>query len=106
MEKLAWYVREKGCFKEVKVATWRSDAPKDVRDKAVQGLRTMVQSVQDGKVIVIPHLLSSGGVEGEIVDALKGLTYFYTGKPLLPHTNITRWLETQVAKEIIKIKKE
>jgi sirohydrochlorin ferrochelatase len=100
MEKLALYVREKGCFKEVKVATWRSDAPKEIRDKATQELRMMVQmSSKGGRVIVIPHLLSSGGVEGEIVDALKGLTYIYSGKTLLPHSNITKWIEMQVEKQ-------
>lgn len=105
MEKLAWYVREKGCFKEVKVATWRSDAPKEIRDKATQELRTMVQmSGKDERVIIIPHLLSSGGVEGEIVDALKGLTYDYNGKTLLPHDNITKWVEMEVEAELMNLR--
>ncbi len=105
MEKLAWYVREKGYFKEVKVATWRSDAPKEIRDKAVQELRTIVQaSDKGGRVIVIPHLISSGGVEGEIVDALKGLTYAYNGKTLLPHENITKWIEMKVEAELINLR--
>lgn len=105
MEKLAWYVREKGGFKEAEVATWRSDAPKEIRDKAIQELRTMVQtSGKEGAVIVVPHLLSSGGVEEEIVDALKGLSYVFNGKTLLPHSNITRWLEKQVEGELVKIK--
>ncbi|MFN3532185.1 MAG: sirohydrochlorin chelatase [Candidatus Brocadia sp.] len=93
MEKLAWFVHGKGGFKEVRVATWRSDAPKEIRDRAIQELRTMVQtSGKEGTVIVVPHLLSSGGVEGEIVNALKGLAYVFNGKTLLPHGNITRWL--------------
>lgn len=105
MEKLALYVREKGGFKEAKVATWRSDAPKEIRDKAIQELRTMVQtSGKERAVIVVPHLLSSGGVEEEIVDALKGLSYVFNGKTLLPHGNITRWLEKQVEGELVKLK--
>lgn len=103
MQKLAAYVREKGEFKEVKVATWRSDAPKEIKDKAIYELRTMVEaSGKDGRVIIIPHLLSSGGVENEIVEALKGLTYIFNGKTLLPHENITIWIEKQIKEELAK----
>ncbi len=105
MEKHAWYVREKGGFKEARAATWRSDAPKEIRDKVIQELRTMVQtSGREGAVIVVPYLLSSGGVEGEIVNALKGLYYVFNGKTLLPHGNITRWLEKQVEGELVMLK--
>ena len=97
MEKLAYYVREKGYFKEVKVATWRSDAPKEIKERAIYELRSMIEmSGKDGKVIVVPHLLAMGGVESEIVEALKGLSYVFNGKTLLPHSNITRWVEMQV----------
>lgn len=101
MEKLASFVREKGYFKEVEVATWRSDAPKEIKERAIRELRTMVEmSGKDGKVIVIPHLLAMGGVESEIVEALKGLSYAFNGKTLLPHSNITRWVEMQVEEEL------
>lgn len=101
MEKLASFVRKKGYFKEVEVATWRSDAPKEIKERAIRELRTMVEmSGKDGKVIVIPHLLAMGGVESEIVEALKGLAYAFNGKTLLPHSNITRWVEMQVEEEL------
>ncbi|MGQ3685162.1 MAG: sirohydrochlorin chelatase [Candidatus Loosdrechtia sp.] len=102
IEKLASFVREKGGFKEAKAATWRSDAPPSVKEKAAQELRKMVE--RDGRVIVIPHLLASGGVEGEITEILKGLSYIYNGKTLLPHQNITKWIEIQVEKEIMKLR--
>lgn len=105
MKRLAQYLREKGGFHEVKVATWRSDAPEEIRNKAIRELRSMVEiSGKDGRVIVVPHLLASGGVEVEIVEALKGLSYVYNGKTLLPHNNITRWIEMQVEGELVKLK--
>jgi sirohydrochlorin cobaltochelatase len=105
MEKLASYVHEKGRFKEVKAATWRSDAPETVKEKAAQELRVMVErDGKDGRVIVIPHLLASSGVEGEIVKVLKGHSYSYNGKTLLPHPNITKWIEMQVEGELMKLK--
>lgn len=57
-------------------------------------------SGKDGKVIAIPHLLATGGVESEIVAALKGLPYIFNGKTLLPHSNITRWVEMQVEEQM------
>lgn len=105
MEKLASYVHEKGRLKEVKAATWRSDAPETVKEKAAQELRAMVErDDKDGRVIVIPHLLASSGVEGEIIEVLKGLSYSYNGKTLLPHPNITKWIEMQVEGELMKLK--
>lgn len=103
MERLAQYVHEKGKFKEVKVATWRSDAPEDIRNKAIRELTTMVKiGGEDGRVIVVPLLLAPCGVEMEIVEALKGLSYAYSGKTLLPHDNITKWIKTKVEEELMK----
>lgn len=103
MKKLARYIHERGGFREVKAATWRSDAPKEIRNKAIHELRTMVEvSGKDGGVIVVPHLLAPGGVEGEIVDALEGLSYTFNGKTLLPHDNITKWMEMKVEEAKMK----
>jgi len=103
MERLAYYVREKGKFKEVKVATWRSDAPKEIKQEAINKLRTMVENgSKDGSVIVVPLLLAPNGVEGEIVEALKGLSYSFDGKTLLPHDNITKWMEEKIEGELAK----
>ena len=101
MERLACYVREKGKFKEVKVATWRSDAPKEIKQEAINKLRGMVENgSKDGSVIVVPLLLAPNGVEGEIVEALKGLSYSFNGKTLLPHDNITKWIRSKVEGEM------
>ncbi len=101
MGRLAYYVREKGIFREVRVATIRMDAPREIKQRAINELRAVVEGYgKEGRVIVVPHLLAPG-VEGEIVEALKGLSYAYNGKTLLPHANITRWIERKVDAEII-----
>ncbi|MDO8094455.1 MAG: CbiX/SirB N-terminal domain-containing protein [Candidatus Brocadiales bacterium] len=103
MERLAYYVREKGTFREAMVATLRIDAPKEVKQEAINKLRTLVETYgKEGSVIIVPHLLAPG-VEEEIVEALRGLAYVYNGKTLLPHVNITKWIEMQVEQGLMKL---
>jgi sirohydrochlorin ferrochelatase len=99
---LASFVKEKGNFKDVKVTTLRDDAPKEIREKATMILREMIMMTSlKGNVIVIPHLVARGGIESGIPERLKGLNYIYNGKTLLPHENITNWIELSVT-DILK----
>ena len=92
------FVREKGGFKDVLVATVRDDAPREVREKATRELRQMVEEAgSDSRVLVIPYVLASGGIEEGIKERLEGLEFQF-GRPLLPHPNITKWIEAQSAR--------
>ncbi len=94
---LASFVKEKGDFKDVKVTTLRDDAPKETREKATMILREMVMMASlKGNAIVIPHLIARGGIESGIPERLKGLDYIYNGKTLLPHENITKWIDLSI----------
>ena len=94
---LASFVKEKGNFKDVKVTTLRNDAPKEIREKATMILREMVMMASlKGNAIVIPHLIARGGIESGIPERLKGLDYIYNGKTLLPHENITKWIDLSI----------
>ncbi len=94
---LASFVKEKGNFKDVKVTTLRDDAPKEIREKATMILREMVMMASlKGNAIVIPHLIARGGIESGIPERLKGLDYIYNGKTLLPHENITKWIDLSI----------
>lgn len=55
----------------------------------------VAQGMLAGDVVVVPVLLSSGGIEDEIRADLQGLT-FHFAKPLLPHPNVQRWVEAQL----------
>lgn len=94
---LASFVKEKGNFKDVKVTTLRNDAPKEIREKATMIIREMVMMASlKGNAIVIPHLIARGGIESGIPERLKGLDYIYNGKTLLPHENITKWIDLSI----------
>jgi len=77
--------------------TIRDDAPKEIYEIAKENLRNIInQASKDGKVIVVPLLLSQGGVEKGIVKRLEGLNYEWNGKTLLPQPSITSFLQTSI----------
>jgi len=97
LESLADQLRAKKDFKNIFSVTVRDDAPEEIYEMAKENLRSLVrQSSKDGKTIVIPVLLSQGGIEKGIVERLEGLNYEWNGKTLLPHKNITEFIKQSV----------
>ena len=101
MENIADQLREKfkgeNSFKNIFCMTVRDDAPKEIYKIAKENLRNIVnQASKNGRVIVVPLLLSQGGVENGIVKRLKGLNYAWSGKTLLPDANITKFIRVSV----------
>ena len=98
MGQIGGRVKDAGGFKDVLVTTVRDDAPREIQEEATRNLREMVEcSGTDSRVLVIPYVLASGGIEEGIRDRLVGLEFRF-GRPLLPHPNITRWIEQQSAR--------
>ncbi|WP_168735183.1 sirohydrochlorin chelatase [Pseudothauera rhizosphaerae] len=94
MEAHARFLRERGGFRRVDVLTHRNDAPPPVKDAAREAFRRNVaEAGQGGPVVVVPLLLSAGGIEAEVEGDLAGLPYRFA-RPLMPHPNIGRWVET------------
>lgn len=89
-------------FKQIFCLTIRDDAPSEIYEQAKEHLRNIVrQAGKDGEVIVVPLLLAPGGVEKGIVSRLEGLQYKWSGKTLLPHPNITKFIEESVATALV-----
>jgi sirohydrochlorin ferrochelatase len=96
MEKHAAYLKSRG-FRSVEVLTHRNDADESTKDAARQAFRERVERAsQDGLTVVVPLLLSEGGVEKEVEGDLSGLQYRF-GKPLAPHPNLAAWVEAKFA---------
>ncbi len=50
-----------------------------------------------GPLIIAPLFMSEGYFTQQVIPSrLEGYTYRYNGKSLLPHSNVTRWMERQV----------
>ena len=94
IEKHAAYLKAKG-FRSVEVLTHRNDAPKEIKDVARAAFRARVEAAgRDGTNVVVPLLMSEGGIEDEVEGDLKGLKFVFA-KPLAPHPNLARWAEAR-----------
>ncbi len=101
MENIADQIRrtspDKKRFKNIFCLTVRDDASKQLYELAKENLRSIVrQASQDGKVIVVPLLLSPGTVARQIADRLVGLSYEWNGKTLLPNAKISDFLQSSI----------
>jgi len=94
MEKHAAFLRQKG-FRTVEVLTHRNDAPPEIKNAARTAFRARVENAsRDGQTVVVPLLLSRGGIEKEVESDLAGLKFTFTA-PLAPHPNLARWVESR-----------
>ena len=74
--------------------TLRDDAPKPVRDAATAELRAVVtRQISDGRrVLIVPLLVSFGGIEKGLRDRLEGLDYTMSGGGLVPDDRLVDWV--------------
>ena len=81
-------------FRRVEVHTLREDWP-EKRVAAERDVRAFVERAQreNGHAIVIPFRVEGFGPYAK---ALEGLTYTSDGVGLLPHDNVTKWIERQI----------
>jgi len=56
----------------------------------------------NGDVIVVPLLISQGGVEKRILRRLEGLTFRWNGKTILPSEKITEFLESRIGEAVVR----
>jgi len=87
-------VRKRAPFRRVHVETLREDWP-DKRVEAEKRIRAYVEraKAEGGAAIVIPFRVQGFGPYKEV---LQGLDYVADGKGLLPHAEVSAWLERQI----------
>lgn len=98
IEVLAAQVSAAGGFGSVEGLTVRDDAPKAIRDAAAAELRGLVQRHLDQhqRVLIVPLLLSFGGIERGIKERLEGLSYTMPAAALIPDPRIRDWVQAMV----------
>jgi sirohydrochlorin cobaltochelatase len=94
MSMLAANVGRAEPFASVDYLTVKDDAPKPVRDAATAELRALVtrRSAEGRRVLIVPLLMSFGGIEKGIVTRLEGLSYAMAGKALMPDDRLADWV--------------
>ena len=88
MNRLAVRVRAAVPFAKVEAITVRDDAPAPVREAATADLRALVTRLSSGgsRVLIVPLLLSYGGIEAGIRKRLEGLDYTMASRESMPTT--------------------
>jgi len=94
MKVLAEQVRAAAPFASVDYMTVRDDAGAVMREAATKDLRDRVeQQVAAGRtVLIVPHLMSFGGIEQGLRKRLEGLSYLMTAQALMPDERIVEWV--------------
>ena len=90
-------IRSRTRFSRIQYLTVRDDASDPVREQATVELRAVVEdAVEEGRsVLIVPLLLSYGGIEAGIRRRLEGLTYRMAGQALLPDERLSEWVLMQ-----------
>lgn len=94
MHVLAEHVRKAAPFASVDYLTVRDDAPAAIRDAATRELRGKVEAQRalGRRVLIVPHLLSFGGIERGLLKRLEGLEYTIAAQALMPDDRIVEWV--------------
>ena len=97
MRMLADRMRRQTRFSRIEQLTVRDDAADPVKAEATAELRAVVENaVQEGKsVLIVPLLLSFGGIEVGIRERLDGLPYRMPPQALLPDPRLSQWVLLQ-----------
>jgi sirohydrochlorin cobaltochelatase len=103
MNMLADLMKRSSGFKQLEVLTVRDDAPEPVRSQATAELRRVVERAnrQGNRVLVIPLLISYGGIEKGIKKRLAGLRYVMTPQGLLPDNRLAEWVLEQARSDSV-----
>jgi sirohydrochlorin ferrochelatase len=94
MGALAALVKSRTSFDTIDYLTVRDDAPAEIRDAASAELRGIVErrTAEGRRVLVVPLLLSYGGIEKGIKKRLEGLIYTMSPQGLMPDDRLASWV--------------
>ena len=93
LRSVAERVRAAGGYATVDGLTVRDDAPAPIRDAATAELRALVERrTKSTRVLIVPVLLSYGGIEEGIRKRLAGLEYAIATQALAPDDRLVEWV--------------
>jgi sirohydrochlorin ferrochelatase len=94
MATLAARIRTNERFASIDYLTLRDDAPKPIRDRATAQLRDVVlkHSREGRRVLIVPLLISFGGIDKGLRERLDGLPYAIPDAALMPDDRLVTWV--------------
>ncbi len=99
MRMLADQMKASSSYASIDYLTVRDDAPKSMRDQAAADLRAVVQKRVDEKrrVLIVPLLMSFGGVERGVRQRLEGLDFVMAPQGLMPDDRLIEWVRVMAS---------
>jgi sirohydrochlorin ferrochelatase len=94
MRALAKQIAAGKSYARIECVTLRDDADAPVRDQATAELRKKTQAADDAgyHVVIVPLLLSYGGIENGLRQRLDGIEHTLSPQGLLPDPRIAQWV--------------
>jgi len=91
-------------FQRIDYLTVRDDAPEPLRSQATAELRRVVERAtgEGHQVLIVPLLLSFGGIEAGIKKRLEGLRYTMSSQALLPDARLIQWVRLATASAAVQ----
>ena len=101
MSALAKQITERKKFARVEYLTLRDDADDPIRNQATAELRKHVENADNSnrRALIVPLLLSYGGIDGGLRKRLDGLDHTMSPQGLLPDPRIVQWILDSVRDE-------
>ena len=101
LQALGQGIRTSVPFASIDSITVRDDAPPAIRDAATAELRALVTKRREAgsRVLVVPVLLSFGGIEQGIRKRLDGLDYAMASQAIVPDDRVIEWVRLQAGGE-------
>lgn len=99
MSQLAAQMKPSTTFASIDWLTVRDDAPAPIRDKAAAELRAVVERRrgEGRRVLIVPLLMSYGGIEQGIRKRLDGLDYVMPSQGLMPDDRLGEWIKAMAS---------
>ena len=96
MASLVGRIKQTASFAAFEYLTLRDDAPRPVRDAATAALRGIMQRelAAGRRILIVPLLISFGGIERGLRERLEGLPYTMAEAALVPDDRLAKWVLT------------
>ena len=100
MAVLAGGIANNRAYASINSMTVRDDAPAAIREAATAELRALVEKRRRAgdRLLIVPVLLSFGGIEQRIRKRLDGLDYMMASQAIMPDDRLVDWIASQIAK--------
>ena len=99
MNNIGDYIKQHTSIKTVKAFTLQDDAPKEIRDRNLENIKSFMKSSKDeGKrVLMVSNLMSGQGIQRKLAKDFEGFDYTFNSKGLLTHPYYIEWIKESVA---------